>query len=167
MKSDAPIYPENGEIDIMPYYLDDPPTKIYNRYAASEKDVQGLIWLTKIKFIFYLVFLVFLQNCGNSNTKFYQGYVYSTEKKPIENISIYEIFDSINQVKTNKNGFFKMRISTAYISQFLIVKNEGKILDTIQIIYTHPERGERYYFVENRSDTLFIDKSKFENKNNL
>lgn len=60
-----------------------------------------------------------------------------------------------------------MRVSAAYTSQFLIVKNEGKILDTIQIIYTHPERGARYHFVENRSDTLFIDKSKFENKNNL
>lgn len=48
MKDDAPQYPPDGEIDIMPYYPNDPPISLFNRYAAAEKDVLSLIWLTKI-----------------------------------------------------------------------------------------------------------------------
>ena len=48
MKDDAPQYPRDGEIDIMPYYPDDPPISLFERYAAAEKDVLSLIWLTKI-----------------------------------------------------------------------------------------------------------------------
>ncbi len=47
-KDDAPAYPASGEIDIMPYYPVDPPHSAFKRYAAAEKDVLGLIWLTKI-----------------------------------------------------------------------------------------------------------------------
>ena len=42
-------YLAQGEIDIMPYYPVDPIISEYQRYVASEKDVLGLIWLTKIK----------------------------------------------------------------------------------------------------------------------
>jgi hypothetical protein len=48
MKSSAANYPPKGEIDIMPYYPINPPSNIYNRYAASKKDVLSLVWLTKI-----------------------------------------------------------------------------------------------------------------------
>jgi hypothetical protein len=49
MKDSAPNYPSSGEIDIMPYYPNDPPLSQYNRYAAAEKDVLALIWFTKIE----------------------------------------------------------------------------------------------------------------------
>ncbi|MFK7050527.1 hypothetical protein FLACOL_02148 [Flavobacterium columnare] len=49
MKDNAPSYPLNGEIDIMPYYPQDPPFKIYQRYALAEKDLLGLIWLTRLE----------------------------------------------------------------------------------------------------------------------
>jgi hypothetical protein len=49
MKDNAPNYPSSGEIDIMPYYPNDPPLSQYNRYAAAEKDVLALIWFTKIE----------------------------------------------------------------------------------------------------------------------
>ena len=48
IKNNAPEYPSTGEIDIIPYYLLDPPVSDYNRAVASERDVLGLIWLTKI-----------------------------------------------------------------------------------------------------------------------
>jgi hypothetical protein len=48
MKNNAPEYPSTGEIDIMPYYPLHPPISIYNRFIASERDVLGLLWLTKI-----------------------------------------------------------------------------------------------------------------------
>jgi len=49
MKTTAPEYPKSGEIDIMPYYPSSPPPTIYNRYVASDKDVLGLLWLSKIE----------------------------------------------------------------------------------------------------------------------
>lgn len=49
MKDNAGSYSTSGEIDIMPYYPNDPPLAVYDKYAAAEKDVLGLIWLTKIK----------------------------------------------------------------------------------------------------------------------
>lgn len=49
MKDSALSYPPNGEIDIMPYYPVDPPISSFNQYAAAQKDVLSLIWLTKLK----------------------------------------------------------------------------------------------------------------------
>ena len=49
IKNNAPEYPKSGEIDIIPYYPSNPPVSIYNRAVASERDVLGLLWLTKIK----------------------------------------------------------------------------------------------------------------------
>ena len=48
IKNNAPEYPSTGEIDIIPYYPSSPPVSIYNRTVALERDVLGLIWLTKI-----------------------------------------------------------------------------------------------------------------------
>ena len=48
IKDGTPEYPSTGEIDIMPYYPSNPPVSIYNRAVALERDVLGLIWLTKI-----------------------------------------------------------------------------------------------------------------------
>lgn len=110
-----------------------------------------------MKIIFFLSSLICLQNCNNSSIKYYQGYVYSLKKEPLENIFVYEMFDSINMGKTNKEGFFKIKKNPNSISQFLIIKDKNRIIDSIQIIRTHPERGEKYYFVEGRKDTLFVD----------
>lgn len=49
MKDDAPAYKVNSEIDIMPYYPSSPSLSLFKNYAAAEKDVLGLIWLTKIE----------------------------------------------------------------------------------------------------------------------
>lgn len=45
----AVIYPIIGEIDIMKYYNNEPNPKDTSRLVAAEKDVLGLIWLTKLK----------------------------------------------------------------------------------------------------------------------
>lgn len=42
-------YPTKGEIDLMKYYNGHKPQKASERVIASEQDVLGLIWLTKIK----------------------------------------------------------------------------------------------------------------------
>ncbi|CAA0188925.1 conserved hypothetical protein [Tenacibaculum maritimum] len=47
--SNAKAYPLNGEMDIMPYYTDNPPLFDYNRFIAHEKDLLSLLWLTKVE----------------------------------------------------------------------------------------------------------------------
>ncbi|MCD9566903.1 hypothetical protein LVK10_13285, partial [Tenacibaculum maritimum] len=47
--SNAKAYPKNGEMDIMPYYTDNPPLFDYNRFIAHEKDLLSLLWLTKVE----------------------------------------------------------------------------------------------------------------------
>ncbi|PIE48394.1 MAG: hypothetical protein CSA40_00650 [Flavobacteriales bacterium] len=42
-------YPKSGEIDLMKYYNDDPYWYDFERIAAHEDDVLGLIWLTKME----------------------------------------------------------------------------------------------------------------------
>ncbi|SHK24217.1 hypothetical protein [Chryseobacterium polytrichastri] len=46
--SNAIPYPKTGEIDLMPYYTDWLDYSERKRIVVSEKDVLGLIWLTKI-----------------------------------------------------------------------------------------------------------------------
>ncbi|WP_159290990.1 hypothetical protein [Tenacibaculum maritimum] len=47
--SNAKAYPLNGEMDMMPYYTDNPPLFDYNRFIAHEKDILSLLWLTKLE----------------------------------------------------------------------------------------------------------------------
>lgn len=50
METDGEDYPVNGgEIDVMKYYNKEPRIKYFDRTVASEKDVLGLVWLTKLK----------------------------------------------------------------------------------------------------------------------
>ena len=42
-------FPTNGEIDLMKYYQNYPKSKLdFDRVVASEEDLKGLIWLSKI-----------------------------------------------------------------------------------------------------------------------
>lgn len=55
MKDDAPEFPLNGEIDLMPYFNDNilggkwKQPNYFQRRIAAEKDVLSLVWLTKLK----------------------------------------------------------------------------------------------------------------------
>ncbi|WP_157885951.1 hypothetical protein [Chryseobacterium glaciei] len=49
MKTDGEDYPLSGEIDVMKYYNKEPRIKDRTRMVAAEKDVLGLLWLTKLK----------------------------------------------------------------------------------------------------------------------
>ncbi|WP_443937008.1 hypothetical protein [Pedobacter sp. MW01-1-1] len=50
MNSHGENYPSNDdEIDVMKYYNNEPRIKDRNRTVVAEKDLLGLIWLTKLK----------------------------------------------------------------------------------------------------------------------
>jgi hypothetical protein len=42
-------YPVSGEVDLMKYYHNEPNPKTFSRSIAAERDVLGLLWLTKLK----------------------------------------------------------------------------------------------------------------------
>ncbi|WP_407264297.1 hypothetical protein [Tenacibaculum maritimum] len=47
--SNAKAYPKNGEMDIMPYYTDNPPLFDYDPFIAHQKDLLSLLRLTKVE----------------------------------------------------------------------------------------------------------------------
>ncbi|MFK8303494.1 hypothetical protein ACI75Y_11350 [Capnocytophaga stomatis] len=47
-------YPVSGEIDLMKYYNGYRPEKASERIIASEQDILGLIWLTKMALLIFL-----------------------------------------------------------------------------------------------------------------
>jgi len=51
VKPESPDYPVAGEIDVMCYYQNGVPWWEYYRSVGAEKDVLGLVWLTKLKTI--------------------------------------------------------------------------------------------------------------------
>jgi hypothetical protein len=44
------IHPVSGEIDLMKYTDSVPPLDLLGRFVASEQDVKGLLWLSRVKF---------------------------------------------------------------------------------------------------------------------
>ncbi|MCH4828946.1 MULTISPECIES: hypothetical protein [Flavobacterium] len=104
-----------------------------------------------------MVLLVMVANCTNKNNlKYYQGYIY-LNKNAEPDVEVYEADNPSNKTKTNENGFFKIPMQQKYISNFLIIRNKNKIIDSIQIIRTSGGEKINYYFVEGRNDTVFID----------
>ncbi|AEW85598.1 carboxypeptidase regulatory-like domain-containing protein [Flavobacterium columnare] len=93
--------------------------------------------------------------CSTKTPKYIQGYVYNEEKKPLESIKVEDPHDSLTYSFTNEKGYFRINMLTK--GEYLYMKQSNKIIDSIYYIRTHPERGERYYFVEGRNDTVFID----------
>ncbi len=82
-----------------------------------------------------------------------QGYVYNGNK-PLSDIKIEDPYDHKIYAYTDRNGYF--RINKLTKGEYLYVKKDNKKIDSIYYIRTHPERGEKYYFVEGRKDTLSI-----------
>ena len=93
--------------------------------------------------------------CSTKQPTFIQGYVFSKEKKPLKSIKIVDPYNQNLFSVTNNEGYF--RINQLTKGEFLYVFQNDEKIDSIYYIRTHPERGEKYYFVEGRKDTLFID----------
>ena len=111
----------------------------------------------KSLFLLYFVTL-FTISCSSSSSdfRFYEGYIYNESKKPISDLEIFEKEQPNNKTITDKKGFFKINKLENSVSIFLIIKDNDRLLDSIQIIRKSGGEKLNYYFVEGRSDTLFI-----------
>ncbi|UII26490.1 hypothetical protein LVD15_24870 [Fulvivirga maritima] len=102
------------------------------------------------------IFILLLNTQCNSEISNYQGVIVDKENVPIEGVIIVGRDHPDRETKTDVNGFFSLEARKNFMESFLYVKKGLKKIDSIQVIRTHPEYGIKYYFVNNRNDTLFI-----------
>ena len=115
-----------------------------------------------MKKILFLTWAFLLFCCKNRKINFYEGYICDLQKNPIENLKVYGKDDLYIFSYTNEKGYFKMEKTDNWIEHFLMIERDNIIIDSIQIVRTSGGERLNYYFVEGRSDTLFIDMSKYE-----
>ena len=103
----------------------------------------------------FLPLIIFLNSCNPKVPKYMHGYIFTKENMPLEGIRIEDPYEKSFFSITNKQGYFK--INQLAKGDFLYVLKGNKKIDSLYIIRSHPEKGESFYFVEGRNDTLFID----------
>lgn len=86
----------------------------------------------------------------------YQGYVYSSYKKPIQNVKVCEKNTS-NCTTTDINGFFVLKKDKQSITDLIIFLDE-KPLDTLKTVWSQHGEKLNYSFMEGKNDTLFINR---------
>jgi hypothetical protein len=101
-----------------------------------------------------LALMIFLNSCNPKVPKYMHGYIFTKENKPLEGIRIEDPNKKSIFSITNKEGYFKINQLTS--GNYLYVLKGIKRIDSLYIVSTHPERGESFYFVEGRKDTLFL-----------
>ena len=117
------------------------------------------------KYILLNLFVI-MSSCGGnsdySGSKYYEGHIYDTNKKPLPNIKVCKMYHTPTDcTMTDANGYFKINKDPTSITELIVFYKEQPI-DTI--ITRWAQGGERlvYSFVEGKNDTLFIDMSKYE-----
>lgn len=102
-----------------------------------------------------LTLLILGVSCSVS-PKHYQGYIYSTKKKPLSNIKICEQ-DTEKCSKTDDFGFFRIEKNKNSINNLIVYINNSPV-DTIRTVWNQHGEKINYSFLEsNKKDTLFID----------
>ena len=116
------------------------------------------------KYILLSLFVI-ISSCGGNNdysgSKYYEGHIYDTNKKPLPNIRVCRGYKLTTCTTTDANGYFKLNMTPNFITDLIIFYKEQPI-DTIITAWTLHGELDRYSFIEGRSDTLFIDMSKYE-----
>lgn len=98
-----------------------------------------------------------LWNCTvHREVNYYEGYIFNQQKQAISNIMVYEGDRPENKVFTDQSGYFQLKKPKNVISNFLMVKKDTLILDSIQVVRKSAGEQVNYAFVEGRQDTLFL-----------
>lgn len=98
-----------------------------------------------------------LWNCTvQREVNYYEGYIFNQQKQAISNIMVYEGDRPENKVFTDQSGYFQLKKPKNVISNFLMVKKDTLILDSIQVVRKSAGEQVNYAFVEGRQDTLFL-----------
>ncbi|MBW8524059.1 hypothetical protein K0U91_02345 [Chryseobacterium chendengshani] len=101
-----------------------------------------------------IVLVIFLNSC-TSMPKFYEGYIFNKDKKPLSNIKVCENNKS-NCVYTDSKGYFRLEKQRNSIND-LIVFSKSTPVDTIKTVWSQHGEKINYSFVEGKKDTLFLN----------
>ena len=116
------------------------------------------------KYILLSLFVI-ISSCGGNNdysgSKYYEGHIYDTNKKPLPNIKVCRGHKLTACTMTDANGYFKLNMTPNFMTDLIIFYKEQPI-DTIITAWTLHGELDRYSFIEGKNDTLFIDMSKHE-----
>ena len=117
------------------------------------------------KYILLNLFVI-ISSCGGNNdysgSKYYEGHIYDTNKKPLPNIKVCKMYHTPTDcTMTDANGYFKLNMRPTFITDLIVFYKEQPI-DTIRPVSTYAGERLTYNFVEGKKDTLFIDMSKYE-----
>jgi len=113
------------------------------------------------KYILLSLFIIISSCGGNSGFKYYEGHIYDRNNNPLPNIKVCRGYKLTACTTTDANGYFKLNMTPNFITDLIIFYKEQPI-DTIITAWTLHGELDRYSFIEGRSDTLFIDMSKYE-----
>lgn len=112
----------------------------------------------KMKYIILPIILIIAYTSCSSNKEinYYQGYIYNQNHIPVNNLEVSEKDEPLNKSFTDHNGFFRIKKKKNSISTFLMILKNKELLDSIQVVRKSGGEKINYYFIEGRSDTLFI-----------
>ena len=113
------------------------------------------------KYILLSLFVIISSCGGNSDSRYYEGHIYDTNKKPLPNIKVCRGYKLTVCTMTDANGYFKLNMRPTFITDLIVFYKEQPI-DTIRPVSTYAGERLTYNFVEGKNDTLFIDMSKYE-----
>lgn len=94
--------------------------------------------------------------CKTQPIIFYHGYLYNNDKQPLKGLILKNGYDDDIKAVSDENGYFKINKENSSINLFIYLYNDELLLDSIQVVRTHPERKPSYHFINGRKDTLFI-----------
>lgn len=106
-----------------------------------------------MKNVLLIALLLLTVSCKEELCDCYHGYVFDENKKPIDNVKVYEEAVLSNSTYTNKEGYFKLD-RDSFIAN-LIFKKEGFEIDRIST-YIEFRGGDKTIFITKKSDTLFM-----------
>jgi len=107
-----------------------------------------------------------LQGDKRPKRSYYEGYIYTIEGHPIQGLRIYpsachflrwglcKEADSIGGM-TNEHGYFKFEQAKSWITRYLTIESDGKIIDSIDRGPIHKTLPSA--FDDKTTDTFFVD----------
>lgn len=105
---------------------------------------------------FLNIFLILFINACTAVPDYYEGYIFSSNKKPLANVKVCEEY-STKCVYTNSKGYFKLEMQKKSIRNLIVFSND-KPIDTVRTVWNQHGEKIKYSFIEGKKDTLFIKK---------
>jgi hypothetical protein len=99
--------------------------------------------------------------------RYYEGYIYTIDGQPIRDLKVYPLScryfrctesDSAGWM-TNEYGYFKFGQARYWVTRYLIIESEGRIIDSIDRgMLPHYRKPSEYTTFDDRTaDTFFVD----------